>query len=189
MLLSSTTVNGAVSNDSNNNITMSVGNTVIANVNSSGIALASGTKVFYTGAMLQTAITSYAGSGLTAHTATSTTTTGVYGTITTTQASSSILVSIYLALNPNAPVSSAMYIGFPIYRNSTQINTQYQYRQGNVSTGDNDIVHPMVLMDSPGVAAGTTLTYTLYYYNVVAGQSFRINDNVKSLVMLQEIAA
>ena len=53
MLLSSTTVNGAVSNDSNNNITMSVGNTVIANVNSSGIFFESGKKAIYTGAVLQ----------------------------------------------------------------------------------------------------------------------------------------
>jgi hypothetical protein len=53
MLLTSTTVNGAVSNDSNNNITMSVGNTVIANVNSSGIFFESGKKAIYTGAVLQ----------------------------------------------------------------------------------------------------------------------------------------
>ena len=54
MLLTSTTVNGAVSNDSNNNITMSVGNTVIANVNSSGIFFESGKKAIYTGGILQT---------------------------------------------------------------------------------------------------------------------------------------
>ena len=53
MLLTSTTVNGAVSNDSNNNITMSVGNTVIANVNSSGSFFESSKKAIYTGAVLQ----------------------------------------------------------------------------------------------------------------------------------------
>ena len=53
MLISSTTLNGAVGNDSNNNITMSVGNTVIANINSTGMYFQPGMKAIYTGAVLQ----------------------------------------------------------------------------------------------------------------------------------------
>jgi len=91
MLLTSTTVNGAVSNDSNNNITMSVGNTVIANVNSSGIFFESGKKAIYTGAVLQvvqTVKTDTFSSGATSFTDI----TGLSVSITPSSASSKIFV-------------------------------------------------------------------------------------------------
>ena len=92
MLLSSTTVNGAISNDSNNNITMSVGNTVIANVHSSGISMSSGMKVVYTGAVLQAVSSTKTD---TASTNSQTyVDTGLSVTITPTSASSKILVLI-----------------------------------------------------------------------------------------------
>ena len=90
MLLTSTTVNGALSNDSNNNITISVGNTVIANVNSSGIFFESGKKAIYTGAVLQV-VQVY--SDITFNTSSSSdVATGVLVSITPTNASSKMLI-------------------------------------------------------------------------------------------------
>jgi len=116
MLLSSTTVNGAVSNDSNNNITMSVGNTVIANVNSSGIFFESGKKAIYTGAVLQvaqTVKTDTFSSGATSFTDI----TGLSVSITPSSASSKIFV---FSTTPVGGNSSDQY-NLRLVRDSTAI--------------------------------------------------------------------
>ena len=168
MLLSSTTVNGAVSNDSNNNITMSVGNTVTANVNSSGIFFESGKKAIYTGAVLQ--VVSYTLSGSFQTTSTSLTATGLIATITPISSTSKIFVTMDINnthKSGGSPVN--MYQYFSLYR---QINSggysqlRYFGYQGGMSNGTNggDVFggsNSFSYLDSPSTTS--TINYQLYF--------------------------
>ena len=176
MLLSSTTVNGAVSNDSNNNITMSVGNTVIANVNSSGIFFESGKKAIYTGATLQVVQT--------AKTDSFSTTSGSYVTLLTvsiTPSSTSNKVLITYGINGGTN-GDTMHGYVAIFRNSTQlfqadasgskrsatsvINTATQVQQYYGGT----------FLDSPSTTSAITYTIQVLSSN---GQTLYINRSAR----------
>jgi hypothetical protein len=122
MLLTSTTVNGAVSNDSNNNITMSVGNTVIANVNSSGIYFESGKKAIYTGAVLNVWTTSATNESLSVNDANA-------GSTTWTAS------SLDLTITP--AFSNSKFLIMSVIKYTTSINAVY--RVYDVTAGSNII--------------------------------------------------
>jgi hypothetical protein len=168
MLLTSTTLNGAVSNDSNNNITMSVGNTVIANVNSSGIFFESGKKAIYTGAILQVVQTNLT-------TALSWTGDTNYHTImsaniTPTSTSSKILVQCHVQLAAqnsmnNILVLNATRNGTYIVQNTSggatnSYNAWGCYGGPSLTTGARlAMMYSMNYLDSP--ASTSALTYAI----------------------------
>jgi len=166
MLLTSTTVNGAVSNDSNNNITMSVGNTVIANVNSSGIFFESGKKAIYTGAVLQV-VSALKSDTFSTSSTSFTDITGMSVTITPTSATSKILVFINLtvghAANHFSPVN--------LVRNGTNIAqpttasdhiatlNNYAGEGSGITAGSAQPQYALSFLDSP--SSTSALTYKL----------------------------
>jgi hypothetical protein len=163
MLLSSTTLNGAVSNDSNNNITMSVGNTVIANVNSSGIFFESGKKAIYTGAVLQVVNTNVTGnfsvaSGSFVHA------TNHSLSITTVAANSKIILFCNTPLQLSSTVAGTL--GATTFRSSLDSYSANIGETINVNTTDagggwlqSATMHSV---HSPSQAAGTAITYRVY---------------------------
>ena len=50
-------------------------------------------------------------------------------------------------------------------------------------------VTPSSPSNTPSVAAGTSLTYELFYAVNNSGDTSRVNDNTKSFIILMEIAA
>ena len=196
MLLSSTTVNGAVSNDSNNNITMSVGNTVIANVNSSGIYFESGKKAIYTGAVLQVV---------------QTTTTSQISTTSSSYQASGVIASL-------TPISSTSKILISVaggggYNSASNVGGDNKiYRQiasgGYSALGANEVdwcgpqsgqativvPHSFAYLDSP--ATTSTVYYQPYYRvnPVGGGGTYQFNVNYysnmigKLSITLMEIA-
>jgi len=166
MLLTSTTVNGAVSNDSNNNITMSVGNNVIANVNSSGIFFESGKKAIYTGAVLQV-VSALKSDTFSTSSTSFTDITGMSVTITPTSATSKILVFINLtvghAANHFSPVN--------LVRNGTNIAqpttasdhiatlNNYAGEGSGITAGSAQPQYALSFLDSP--SSTSALTYKL----------------------------
>lgn len=178
MLLSSTTVNGAVSNDSNNNITMSVGNNVIANVNSSGIYFESGKKAIYTGAVLQVA------SVVKTDTFTTTSTsyvdvTGLSVSITPSSSSNKILVLFQISGSQNVAAGRA-YV--KLLRDSTGINLGASAGSrtpalGGFSSPDNSIPSAPVsgnFLDSP--ATTSSVTYKVQLAMTAGAGSAYINQ-------------
>lgn len=189
MLLSSTTLNGAVSNDSNNNITMSVGNTVIANVNSSGIYFESGKKAIYTGAVLQV-VQSYTQS-LVSTTSKAFVTTNLAASITPTFATSKILVRAII------PVVSTTNQGpgFLLNRNGTNIwnpsaqdgSSQYYYLYGSTAY----VPIPLEYLDSPSSTSAQTYTIYMSSYNATSTISMPFGggvNNATAVITLMEIA-
>lgn len=178
MLLTSTTVNGAVSNDSNNNITMSVGNTVIANVNSSGIFFESGKKAIYTGAVLQVVST------VKTDTFTTTSTsyvdvTGLSVSITPSSSSNKILVLFQISGSQNVAAGRA-YV--KLLRDSTGINLGAAAGSrtpalGGFSSPDNSIPSAPVsgnFLDSP--ATTSSVTYKVQLAMTAGAGSAYINQ-------------
>ena len=159
MLLTSTTVNGAVSNDSNNNITMSVGNTVIANVNSSGIFFESGKKAIYTGAVLQVV----QGVDTTFRSTTSNwpVASGFGTSITPTSATSKILVTMNIQFYLNAGGNTNKIGILGIYRSSTYLMGQRTSVNPNYAAGDFFLPVNLVYLDSPNTTS--SVTYNLYW--------------------------
>jgi len=167
MLISSTTLNGAVGNDSNNNITMSVGNTVIANVNSTGMYFEAGKKAIYTGGILQ--VVQSANSTTTTVSSASWVDTGYVGTITPTSTSSKILVIVNT---------------MPRHQ-SAGMNPNYRLSRGGAafSGAVSDFYHPtgggvsgcvtITWLDSP--ATTSPVTYGLQWMTAGAGGSVIFN--------------
>ena len=159
MLISSTTLNGGVGNDSNNNITMSVGNTVIANVNSTGMYFEAGKKAIYTGAMLQA--TQYLrAANFTSGSTMLATTSATYADIMSNAITTTITNSKILVL-----CSCVGYYGSGALRAAARLE-----RNGTLLVGDpyawyapqaTMATYTAQVLDTPNVAAGTTLTYTL----------------------------
>ena len=184
MLLSSTTVNGAVSNDSNNNITMSVGNTVIANVNSSGIFFESGKKAIYTGAVLQVV-------NVTLATQTSTTSSsfvdsGLSASITPTLSTSKIFVLVSQTIYNGSGTNSAGEA--QLLRNSTSIMVE---GWSNYKT-DDFFRSNFNYLDSP--ATTSSITYKTQFRKITSGTAasyYSYGDGggqTKSAITLMEIA-
>ena len=188
MILSSTTVNGAVSNDSNNNITMSVGNTVIANVNSSGIFFESGKKAIYTGATLQV-VSSYTASSITT-TSGSPVDTNLSASITPTSSSSKILVLLstngYVSRGSTAVSYGDMFLY--MIRGSTQIASSRNAVNFGVNTWT-DIMfaqNGLVFLDSPATTSSTTYKLQVSVSN---SQSLQVPFQGFATMTLMEIAA
>ena len=199
MLLSSTTVNGAVSNDSNNNITMSVGNTVIANVNSSGIFFESGKKAIYTGAVLQVA-SAVKSDTLTTSSTTFTDITGLSVSITPLFSSSKILVMVNMTGQGVAGVSIAQ---FRLVRDSTVINAgaaagsrTLGFAAAIPADSNHPITHGANYLDSP--SSTSSITYKVQvrtsaggtaYVNIAQGDSDDVNrTRTSSTITVMEIA-
>ncbi len=105
--------------------------------------------------------------------------------ITTTRANSKILYNGMIGWNP----SVGRYLKYRLLRNGTDI-----YSPGRISPkydggGDSDIPGMVLYLDSPNVAAGTTLTYKIQYYSQQGLGVVRINDNLKSNVTLMELTS
>ena len=192
MLLTSTTVNGAVSNDSNNNITMSVGNTVIANVNSSGLYFESGKKAIYTGAVLQVVQT--------------TTATGVTNSSTSTWANTTLSASItpsysnskiFVLIMQEVQVYNTSSYGtgmWQLLRGATVIYTPSSTDNGNIFAFDYggsgiNVFRPTPIMwlDSPNTTSSTTY-YTQIKKGTNGGQIIGTNSNSPGSITLMEIA-
>lgn len=188
MILSSTTVNGALSNDSNNNITMSVGNTVIANVNSSGIYFESGKKAIYTGAVLQVVNTNYFTQVSTS--GSSFVTTGLSATITPSSTSSKIL--IFTSGGDVASTTAGTGVAHALYRGAgTTLLVQYS-NQGPVYIGVNGNYYigtgPSTnYLDSPSTTSA--VSYYVYFKPQSAGPTATVQrDSTSSTMTLMEIA-
>ena len=202
MLLTSTTVNGAVSNDSNNNITMSVGNTVIANVNSSGIFFESGKKAIYTGAVLQVVQATLAGTQAVSGASAWTDVTSLSAAITPTSSTSKILVSFVV----NCDGENNLY--FRIMRGSTAIGVgnadgvKQQVSAGNGYVPSNSNGTTMMVnqfLDSPATTSSTTYKIQAYcdssagsgtyYINYASGDGNNVySSRCMSTLTLMEIA-
>lgn len=187
MLISSTTLNGAVGNDSNNNITMSVGNTVIANINSTGMYFQPGMKAIYTGAVLQVVQVS-----TNTTTSTSSTTyadaTGLAVTITPTSTASKILVIVdYKIYIQSDNVHQA---GVQLVRNSTSIwEDSYAHQvnvNANVAMGERGSI---IKLDSPASTSATTYKVQIKRTSLVGtNYSFYLNSNsgdISSITLLE----
>lgn len=183
MLLTSTTVNGAVSNDSNNNITMSVGNTVIANVNSSGIFFESGKKAIYTGGVLQ--VVGSASNTTSSTTGTSYVASNVTATITPTSSSSKILI---IATFWQAVSASAVTVASTLYRNSTDLaGTSYGMAVQYIPASSAETSGALHYLDSPATTSATT--YTVYFKRAdSAGTVYVGTGGRMSSITLLEIA-
>ena len=132
MLLTSTTLNGAVSNDSNNNITMSVGNTVIANVNSSGIFFESGKKAIYTGAVLQV-VSATKTDTFSMSSSDYVDVTGLSVSITPTSATNKVLIMVHLHLDSTV---GGYTNPWRMMRNSTPIHVGDANSNARLATGE-----------------------------------------------------
>ena len=124
-------------------------------------------------------------------TSTSQTTTGMSLNITTKQPNSRIVFIGSIGSNPNQGTTATNVTIFTLKRNSSQIN-QWQHRVTKYVTGQNgdyDVNISLNYLDAAGVATGTTLTYELFYGVNNSGDNVRVNDNTKSYIILQEIAA
>jgi len=181
MLLSSTTLNGAVSNDSNNNITMSVGNTVIANVNSSGIYFESGKKAIYTGAVLQVVSTQVVGGFVTSSSS------YVFATNQSISITSTVANSKFLVLNftpiqlgdADVIATSSIRSSVDSYASNLTESLHVNYSPANDGW---KMASPVTVLHSPSQPASTTITYRTYvkrnsgtdgvYYPDAWGQSF-----------------
>lgn len=187
MLLTSTTLNGAVSNDSNNNITMSVGNTVIANVNSSGIYFESGKKAIYTGAVLQTVVTQNS----TQYSGTSGAETFLFSANITPQfASSKILVTIGVAAGVSGTAGN-FAIWLRCRRGANTANTQVAYQRFGryeAATAYREMFAATTLigLDSPNTTSSQA--YGVFVENLDGTPPYSINNNGQSVIVLQEIA-
>lgn len=190
MLLTSTTLNGAVSNDSNNNITMSVGNTVIANVNSSGIFFESGKKAIYTGAVLQVVSVVYA----TSTTIASDTyvDTGLSASITPSSTSSKILVitsqSSFGVLGNNS--GRNYYVR--LVRGSTALaerSTEINATVGSNGFKTGAVEGSWSYLDSPNTTSSTTYKSQAKVSNTADTCQIRFQwENMQSSIILLEIA-
>lgn len=129
MLLTSTTLNGAVSNDSNNNITMSVGNTVIANVNSTGIAMATGMKAAHTGAVLNIWTTASTNESLSVTNAGAWTASSLDLTVTPAFSNSKFLVMAVIKYTTNS--MNAVYRVYDVTAGSNIIGVASSNRMAN----------------------------------------------------------
>lgn len=117
------------------------------------------------------------------HTSTTFQNTSVAVSITTTIANSKILYLGSLGLNS----SSSIYMRYRLMRNGTQILLPGRVSSGgNNATGDIEHAASMNCLDTPNVAAGTTLTYTVQTRSE-SGGLVRINDNAESYVILLEL--
>lgn len=196
MLLTSTTVNGAVSNDSNNNITMSVGNTVIANVNSSGIFFESGKKAIYTGAVLQVVSTTKTDTFSTAS-GSHVDITGMSVSITPTSSSNKILIVVTIGCigtDGNAAVALRLLRGSTVIA-QPDVGTAdprdgffqfYNNNQTGIGVGAS-----VNFLDSPATTSSTTYKVSAYtnggtcYVNRLPGDS---NWHSTSTITVMEIA-
>ena len=186
MLISSTTLNGAVSNDSNNNITISVGNTTIANVNSSGIYFESGKKAIYTGAVLQV-VQGTLGSAVSTTTYNTWVTTGLTASITPTSSTSKILATVS---GTGYTTSSAVQGVFTLYRNSTNLST-YGFTTAYAGSSSLQGGVTFSYLDSPATTSSTT--YTLYFSVTNSAGTVYFNCNSAwgqgtATIILMEIA-
>jgi hypothetical protein len=197
MLLTSTTVNGAVSNDSNNNITMSVGNNVIANVNSSGIFFESGKKAIYTGAVLQVVSTTKTDTFSTAS-GSHVDITGMSVSITPTSSSNKILIVVTIGCigtDGNAAVALRLLRGSTVIA-QPDVGTAdardgffqfYNNNQTGIGVGAS-----VNFLDSPATTSSTTYKVSAYtnagtcYVNRLPGDS---NWHSTSTITVMEIAA
>jgi hypothetical protein len=105
--------------------------------------------------------------------------------ITTTRDNSKIFYNGSIGWNPS---SLGRYIQYRLLRNGTAI-----YSPGRISPDaeggeDSEHIGYIGYIDSPNVAAGTTLTYKIQYNSQQNLGYVRINDNLKSNVILMEIA-
>ena len=196
MLLTSTTVNGAVSNDSNNNITMSVGNNVIANVNSSGIFFESGKKAIYTGAVLQVVSTTKTDTFSTAS-GSHVDITGMSVSITPTSSSNKILIVVTIGCigtDGNAAVALRLLRGSTVIA-QPDVGTAdprdgffqfYNNNQTGIGVGAS-----VNFLDSPATTSSTTYKVSAYtnggtcYVNRLPGDS---NWHSTSTITVMEIA-
>lgn len=206
MLITSTSTNGAISNDSNNNITISVANTTIANVNSSGIYFESGKKAIYTGAVLQVvqAVKTDTQTGATGDVWTDIT--GLSASITPTSSSSKILIFVDVKGSGNAGNSivrtrllrnsTAIYIGDAASNRPRVLSQFYIGIQA-------DNIHYMAqlggtFVDSPGTTSSTTYKVQVgsdgndrvYYINRTQGDrdNAYYDSRAASSITLMEIA-
>jgi hypothetical protein len=105
--------------------------------------------------------------------------------ITTTRDNSKIFYNGAIGWNP---ASAGRYLKYRLLRNGTEI-----YSPGRISPDaeggeDSDHIGYIGYIDSPSVVAGTTLTYKIQYYSQQNFGAVRINDNLKTNVILMEIA-
>lgn len=103
--------------------------------------------------------------------------------ITTTLANSKILYNGSIGWNPSA----ARYLGYRLLRNGTEIYSPGRTSPKYDGGGDSDIPGAFIYLDSPSVAAGTTLTYKFQYRSTQGLGVARINDNLKTNIVLTEI--
>ena len=197
MLLSSTTVNGAVSNDSNNNITMSVGNTVIANVNSSGIFFESGKKAIYTGAVLQVVQTVKTDSFSTSS-STPVDITGMSATITPNFSTSKILVLCQVSTGGDDRTPRVNLV-----RNSTTLMQPGSLgatigSDARISQSRHLVAGTIQFLDSPSTTSATTYKLQLFngfsadggtvWFNRSGFQDAGVVQYATSSITLMEIA-
>lgn len=180
MLITSTSTNGAISNDSNNNITISVANTTIANVNSSGIYFESGKKAIYTGAVLQ--VVQATTTTEVSTTSSSYVSTGFSASITPSSSSNKILILGSVIVR--VPSNNGNY-QHNIYRNNTTALAPVAFRGLIQCRGGNyDQTPAFMYLDSP---ASTSSTSYVWYHKTETGSTawFAIDNSYAQLTLVE----
>jgi hypothetical protein len=115
------------------------------------------------------------------HTSTSFQNTNVTLAITTTIANSRILFLGSLGVN------ASPYIRCQLTRNGTVVHLAGRTSSGGAgASGDTEHWASLNYLDSPGVSAGTTLTYMIQTRSE-SGALVRINDNSESTIVILEL--
>jgi len=162
--LNASTASGLIAtSDTSGNIAVQSNGTTIGTFSSTGLAMASGKKVNYTGAVLQVVSQTFQGTQFST-TSNSMVATGFGVSITPTSASSKILVSISTSLSFGGGVTG---MGVAVYRGTTSVWNP-SAADGSGSYGALFSSHGIVAieyLDSPATTSSTT--YNLYVASVV----------------------
>lgn len=115
--------------------------------------------------------------------------TNVYIELTAEQANSDFFMTFCVGVQPNNFYS---IFGRLVRRISGQSDVTIMegrvHRAQGTSTGDADRYYAVTYIDSPSVAAGTTVQYMFQVASGNNGSQVRVNDNSNTTITLMEIA-
>jgi len=113
----------------------------------------------------------------------------VYIELTSAQANSDFFMVFCVGVQPNSNPALLGRVVRQISGSSDVVLSSGRVQRGNgTSNGDADRHYPITYIDSPDVAAGTTVKYMFQFATSTSGNQVRINDNSNTTVTLMEIA-
>lgn len=109
--------------------------------------------------------------------------------LTSTQANSDFFMTFCVGVSP---INFYSILGRVVRQISGQtdvvLSSGRVHRAQGTSTGDADFHYPVTYIDSPNVAAGTTVKYMFQVASGNNGSQVRVNDNSNTTITLMEIA-